>query len=671
MAVARQIARHSAVSRLRLAISLPLRDESGLQDLLGQIYDPASSLFRQYLTVEQFTQRFGPTQDDYRALVQFARNHGLKVEETYTNRMVLDVSGQTSDIENAFYVRLNDYQRPDGSLFYAPDQDPSLDLNVPVVHVAGLDNEILPKPRYIRFPPPDSTDGTKITSQPRGGGSGPSGSFRGSDYRNAYVPGVALTGTGQSVGVFELAVYWPSDVTTYESQCTPVLNVPVSNVYLDSFSSGTTAVCGNESEVALDIEQAMAMAPGLTQVVVYMGNIPINLLTRIASDNTCKQISSSWGYTETTSSRSAENNLMAELAAQGQSYFLASGDGNPSGGTGDFTTDPPYVDPTLENDDELYQTLVGANQLTMTSGGSAWFSEVAMPLNNGSISPWQSTGGYLGGSFPGDSLPSYQTGLSMAANFGSTTYRNLPNVSMVGLDCYVVDCQGQADNLGGTSAAAPLWAGFTALINQQLASFGKAPIGFANPTLYRIARGPDYNADFHDITSGNNGTATQFPAVTGYDLATGWGSPKGLGLINDFLTPTPTVTLSLTPTKTLTPTITPTPTITNTPTITYTPTITPTVSGFYLIRNNFNVLTDPPLGITYILDSQTHVDVKVYGVSGSLVRTVFSGDQPAGQYVLPWDGKDDNGQSVETGLYLIAFKTPGSTKIKKVLAYRR
>jgi kumamolisin len=85
-----------------------------------------------------------------------------------------------------------------------------------------------------------------------------------------------------------------------------------------------------------------------------------------------------------------------------------------------------------------------------------------------------------------------------------------------------------ANEYGGTSFAAPMWAGYLALANQQAAANGDGNIGFINPAIYNVGVGSSYDSDFHDITSGSNG----YPAVTGYDLVTGWGSPNGDGLIN-------------------------------------------------------------------------------------------------------------------------------------------
>jgi subtilase family serine protease len=595
---------------------------------------------------------YGPTEDDYETLKAFALAHGLKVTTTHPNRMVLDVVGPSRNIEAAFHVKMNDYLRPDGTVFYGSDQEPSVDLDIPLAHVYGLNNEKRHKPKYRR----------PSFHQPNLGGSGTVGEFKCYDYRNAYVPGVSLTGLGQSLALVEFTVYKSTDVSTYGNSCSPTISVPLSNVYLDSVNVTTPIDCmasdnQPEIEIVLDIEMGMSMAPGLTREVVYMAggyDPPIDVLNRIATDDSCNQISCSWGWDPDSDSstngsdRVEENAVLAEFASQGQSYFLASGDGNGTNGAGEFTTDPPYNDPSLGNDDELNQTVVGATNLTMSSG--SWSSETTV---NFSIYGWTATGGILQGTFTGDSIPFYQVGIDMSNNNGSVVYRNVPDVSIVGLDCNIYDsCYGNDDE-GGTSAAAPLWAGFMALVNQQALLSSKAPVGFANPALYAIAEGANYNNDFHDITTGNNGNAAQFPAVTGYDLATGWGSPKGASLINDLVGTLPIFTP------------------TSTPTVTYTPTITPTVSGFYLSTNNFNVLSGAPLQVTYILKNAGQVDIRAYNIQGLKIRTILSANQPAGRYFTTWDGLDEGGQPVETGLYMIVIKGPDPTQIKKVLVYRR
>jgi subtilase family serine protease len=127
----------------------------------------------------------------------------------------------------------------------------------------------------------------------------------------------------------------------------------------------------------------------------------------------------------------------------------------------------------------------------------------------------------------------------MATNQGSTTFRNFPDVALTADNIYTVSNNGRGGNTGGTSCAAPLWAGFTALVNQQAANNSQPPVGFINPALYVIGNGGNYTSIFHDITTGNNITNQsngRFSAVTGYDLCTGWGTPNS-ALISALVSP--------------------------------------------------------------------------------------------------------------------------------------
>jgi kumamolisin len=123
-------------------------------------------------------------------------------------------------------------------------------------------------------------------------------------------------------------------------------------------------------------------------------------------------------------------------------------------------------------------------------------------------------------------IPAWQTNVSTVY---SMTNRNVPDVSLNADPStgYAIYFQGQWQIFGGTSCAAPLWAAFTACVNQTLASANKPALGFANPILYAIASGMSYATDFHDVTTGNN---YYYNAGTGYDNASGWGSFSGANL---------------------------------------------------------------------------------------------------------------------------------------------
>ena len=516
------LGRLPGTTNLSLAIGLPLRDPAGLSSFLQQLHDPTSPQYQQYLTPEQFTALFGPTAADYQAVVQFAEINGLRVIRTHPNRLVLDVQGAVADIERSFHVTLRRFQHPrENRAFYAPDAEPSLDRPVPILHVSGLDDYLIPRPRLHKRPVARAARAT-----PRAG-SGPGGTFWGNDFRAAYVPGTTLTGAGQSVGLLEYDGYNPGDITAYIAKAGIATSVVLTNVAVDG---GVGTPGDGSSEVCLDIEMALAMAPGLSQIIVYEAPNPtpwVDLLSRMANDNLARQLSCSWGGGLPDP---AAEQIFQQMAAQGQTFFNASGDSGAFTGAIDFPSESTNI------------VQVGGTALTTAAAG-AYVSETVW--NDGA----DSSGGGISVTYP---LPSYQQGLAMTANHGSTTLRNIPDVALTAENVYVFDNNGSAETLSGTSCSTVLWAGFTALVNQQAAAYGRPPVGFLNPALYALGRGPGYASRFHDITTGNNFTRSSpndFPAVAGYDLCTGWGTPNGTNLINA-LAPAPTnapPTLAATP----------------------------------------------------------------------------------------------------------------------------
>ena len=313
----RAVGRLEKTNRLALAIALPLRNQDALEELLRNLYDPASPAFRHYLTPDQFAGRFGPTAKDYESLAAHAQSRGLTVIGRHGNRTLLDVSGTVAQIEAMFQVSLRTYQHPtEARTFFAPDVEPSLDLAVPVLSVSGLDDFVVPRPcglhtNFFR----SRANATALAT-----GSGPIGNFIGRDFRNAYLPGVSLDGSGQSVGLFEMAGYNPSDVTDYQNLAGEP-NLVVTNVLIDGFA-GLPGI--EQPEVVLDIDMAGAMAPGLASIIVYEGINGNDVLNRMATDNLARQLSSSWNFGQPVDP--AREQILQQFAAQGQSFFQASGD---------------------------------------------------------------------------------------------------------------------------------------------------------------------------------------------------------------------------------------------------------------------------------------------------------------------------------------------------------
>jgi len=496
--------------RLKLGIQLPLRNQAELTQLLHDLYDPKSPNFHKYMSVSGFTERFGATAGDYNTVVAWAKANGLTVTATTPNRRLVAVEGSVDTVNRAFHVIICNYRHPtEARDFYSPDREPStVGLSVPLLQITGMNNYVLPHPMLQHK-----------AAATNAAGSGPSGEYLPSDMRAAYYGKGPLTGAGQSIGIFSFDGYLASDVQLYYSKTGMSSNVPIRNVLVGGFSgaciavsSPTSSTC-DDGEQVLDIVNAIGMAPGIKQILFYEGSSDTEILNQMATDNVAKVLSSSWGWNP--ADAASDDPIFQEFAAQGQSFVNASGD------AGEFNSSTyffPGVDP--------YVTQVGGTELTTTGPGGAWSAETGWP---------QSGGGYVSGT----PIPNWQqlAGVINSSNLGSTTLRNSPDVAAeANFDNPTVVNGRFVTGYGGTSFAAPRWAGFLALVNQQSVANGRGTVGFVNPALYNLGISSSYSRAFHDITSGSNppaaGDGSGFNAVPGYDLVTGWGSPAGAGLID-------------------------------------------------------------------------------------------------------------------------------------------
>lgn len=498
---ARSVGRLSATQTMRVVLILPLRNQAALENFLKDLYNPSSSSYRQYLTVEEFTAKYGPSQEDYDTLIRFAEANGLTVVGTSRNRLNLDVTGSVANIEKALHLTMGLYMHPtENRTFYAPDREPTLDLPFQLWHIAGLDNYSIPRPAGLHH--------RALSAKPNATtGSGPSASFLGSDMRAAYYGGTALTGAGQSLGLLEYYGTDLADLNTYYGNIGQTNHVPVTLLSTDGTSTSCVYPSCDDTEQTLDMTQALGMAPSLSNLVVYVGSSDAAIFNAMATANPLNaQLSSSWTWSP--ADPNVDNPYFQEFAAQGQNLFQASGD---SGAWNSGSLIYPA--------DDVYVTSVGGTDLTTSSAGGPWNSETAWVDGGGGISP------------DGYAIPSWQTTAASGCASCSKTLRNGPDVSANANFTFYV-CADQsgctANYYGGTSFAAPMWAGYLALVNQQSVANGNKTVGFINPSLYAIGEGSSYSSDFHDIVSGSNG----FSATGGYDLATGWGSPNGAGLIN-------------------------------------------------------------------------------------------------------------------------------------------
>ena len=514
---AKPLGRLPATQIMQLDIVLRLSDQAGLDAFLGELYDPASPAYRQFLTVPEFTARFGPSQADYDAVAGFVKASGLTVVGGTRDGMDIQVKGSVSDIEKALHINMRTYQHPTGNrVFYSPDREPKVDLPFQLWHISGLDNYSIPHPMLEKRSDYAAAHGISpeaVVSHATTG-SGPSASFLGSDMRAAYYGGTALTGAGENLGLFEFEGTDLADLTTYFQNVGQTNNVPVTLLSTD----GTSTACVDSSaggkcddtEQTLDMTQAIGMAPGLASLVVYVGSSDTAIVSAMTTHNPLPMtIGCSWGWTP--SDPSTLDPYFEKMAAQGQNFFAASGDASTWSSKNEAWPA-----------DDAHIVSVGGTDLITASAGGAWKSETAWTDSGGGISP------------DNIAIPSWQqlSGVINSSNKGSTTLRNGPDVS-ANANFTFYTCADQtaclANEYGGTSFAAPMWAGYIALVNQQLAANSQPAIGFINPTIYAQNVTSAYTTDFHDITSGTSGS---YSAVTGYDLVTGWGSPNGQNLIN-------------------------------------------------------------------------------------------------------------------------------------------
>jgi subtilase family serine protease len=531
---AQSIGRLPATQAMRLDIVLPLRNQADLNNLLQELYDPSSPSYRHFLTVPEFTARFGPSQEDYDAVIRYAKTNGFVVVGGSRDGMDVQIEGSVASIETAFHVSMGIYQHPtENRTYFAPDREPMVDLPFPLWHISGLDNFSIPHPMFVKksdFASAHGINANAVVSHATTG-SGPSASFLGSDMRAAYYGGTTLSGAGQNLGLLEFLGTDLADLDTYFNNVGQTNNVPITLLSTDGTSTSCldTRAGGScdDTEQTLDMTQAIGMAPGLASLVMYVGSTDTAMISAMTTHNPLPTtIGCSWGWTP--ADPSTLNPYFQKMAAQGQNFFAASGDASTWSSRNEaWPADNAFV------------VSVGGTDLITASAGGAWKSETAWVDSGGGISP------------DSIAIPSWQqlAGVINSTNRGSTTLRNGPDVSANANFTFYV-CADQttctANEFGGTSFATPMWAGYIALVNEQLAANGEPTIGFINPTIYSQSVTSSYGTEFHDITSGTSGS---FSAVAGYDLVTGWGSPNGTGLINA-LAPTsssPNFTISTSP----------------------------------------------------------------------------------------------------------------------------
>lgn len=573
----------AAGAPIHVTLALAPSDPQALSSYAQQVSDPSSPLYRHYLTVGQFAQRFGADAAQVASVRSALSQAGLSVGSVASDGLSLSASGTAAQIEDAFATRLERVTLPDGSGAYADVGNPTLPAAAAdaVQAVAGLDTLPAAAPQDLRRAirsRPNTSAGSSTTSA-----AGPSsciaeqhaGGYTAAEIGSAYgMDGqwsAGNLGAGATVGLAELEPYSATDVAKF--QACDGTTATVSNVTIGQGAScytvqGYDSECGIED--VLDIEDIAGLVPDATIDVYEAPNTDkgvLNLYQKMVTADV-PVISTSWGLCEAnadstdSSFLATENTWFEEAAVQGEAVFAAAGDaGADDCGTGVRAVDDPASQP--------YVTGVGGTTMTSSAPGAA------QTVWNDSSSAGGGAGG--GGVSREWAQPGYQSGFAIPQNaircstapggaLGSTSCREVPDVSAdadpnTGYDIY---WNGGWLVIGGTSAAAPTWASLAALADSSTAcTTNGVHVGFANAVLYGLP-----SSDFNDVTVGNNtvGAVAGYNARKGYDMASGLGTPDGASLMPALCDPPKTLTA---PTTTTTSTSTTT-TTTTTPTQTTT-----------------------------------------------------------------------------------------------------
>lgn len=570
----------AADAQLAMAVTLKLRNPAGVDALLAQIQDPASPNYHQWLTSAQFAAQFGPTQADTDAVVSWLEGQGFTVQSASTGTRLIRFTGTVAQAQKAFRTTI--YNFGAGSVFgnivdpVIPAQFASV-----IAQVHGLDNMRAAQatshfiPGFAQPPARRQTPRGAIPGHAARAGKVYASLTRDGSATDA-VPAVsspnAIVGGLQSFGPADFATFYDSTplaiagVTGGGGDCIAIVgDSDFEQSSVDTFNSSfgqaasmiTTVVVngtdpgfnGDELEALLDLEWSHAVAPGAA-TRYYVGDSSavvispiIDQISAAVSENQCGVISVSFGlcggsksfYTATVSP------IYAQAALQGQSIIISSGDQGAAGIV--YNSSLGCVAGTTRNVSQL------AADPNVTAAGGASFDPAydgsgndTSVVTSTALRVWDDpndgipSGGASGGGASADyAKPSYQYGLGVPAD----NKRDLPDVALIASpyfpgvftymdgSCFLTNCDGTgtptAAIFGGTSLAAPSWAGIAKLVAQQN---GVARLGSLNAKIYQLANSTSHAAIFQDVTSGNNkyNKVSGYAAGAGFDLATGWGT---------------------------------------------------------------------------------------------------------------------------------------------------
>jgi len=495
---------------LGIVVGLELRHKAALEAFIADVSNPASPNFQHFLSQEEFNDRYGPTPEEEQRVVEWLTASGFRVTDRFPNRLLVGAVGDNAAAERAFGVSVHNVSLR-GRLKYAAMNEPFFPADIAgfVTGVAGLDNlaEMRPMLRANSILAPEAKLGANCCH------------FSPYDLITFYDDTLGYRGRGQTIVIAGAYAWSGSDQSSFNTVW-GFPQLPAGSGQVCTGRSGARSCqfnAQNSIEVSLDAEYSHATAPYAVVMNYMAGSTTFAsfavMYNRIVSDNPGHIVSTSWGACETgisAGTQTTDDNIFANGNAIGQSWFAASGDnGSRDCGTSTVTVDHPANSPHIVG--------VGGTSATCASG----MTSGSPPCGGyGSETAWSGGGGGKSAVFV---KPSWQTGCNVPADGA----RDVPDVSLEAdpnqYGNYVLN-NGTWNIVGGTSDAAPQWAGFFAELVQKN---GGAGLGNPGVRLYQLCGSSAY----HDVSAGSNG---DFSAGPGYDQTTGVGTPEAFNFIVNY-----------------------------------------------------------------------------------------------------------------------------------------
>ena len=490
-----------------LVLDLPGR--AAMEAYASSVSDPSSPTYRRFLTAHEIGVRFGLPDRDLARVETWAAGHGIAVTDRSPQRLALAVAAPARTIETVFGVTLRDFADPQGRTFHAPTGavTPPHVLDGLVTAVGGLDARPIDRPAWTR----------PIAAGPRGGMTPP---IIDRAYELEGLRAQGLHGEGQTVAIVSLDTFDPADVKAFDT----LAGTSGPAVQRVAVNGGVAKPGDDQVEVDLDINVIRAVAPK-AQIIDYeapnKGGAIALVVDRIVQDGKADIASISWGSCElnrTADGMSRMASSLAAAAAAGITVFVASGD---HGAYGCIDNDREDLRVSVDSpSSDVNVVAVGGTYASMLADGT-YVDEVAW---EDPMTGW-GPGGGVSLVYP---RPAWQVGLGVD-NARSNGKRQVPDVAAPAdpVSGFLTVSQGEASSGGGTSAAAPFWAGYAILVRQLAAKEGQKGLGTLGPTLYAVAAAQPAGSVFHDVTRGGNLLDNAGP---GWDYATGLGTPRGTAL---------------------------------------------------------------------------------------------------------------------------------------------